>query len=666
MTNEAKLEVRSIEEVPAGTSFFVPAYQRGYRWGEVQVEALLTDFLESMRRQDDSYFLQPITLMVLEPGRFELIDGQQRLTTLFLLRHYLTWRYRLKSELFEELGRPPISEMSYTLTYQTRPNSAEFLRQLPENEPDSVDESFMHRAFSTIQAWAGEAEDGVWGIPLSARGDRDRPSEWSPGLHDWDRFIAHRVRLIWHEVDPDSNGKRLFLTLNRGRIALTNSELIKALLLSCVDEGLRGDASEKEAREVEITTQWDEMEQALHDPEFWAFLGGDARLGGQGDRPRMEYVFELLNPIQPGQDARNDYRTYVAYDRRIKVFRADPNPNKSDLGSFVRGELWRGEVRGAFLRLREWFNDSEYFHKIGFLIAVEDDAAALIGSLLALARGRSKADFIQEIDRRLVLAVRFGKETSLGWEFDDELVDRLRYGSSGSALTHLLLLHNCLYCWRPLWSRERGRRAERFSFRRDGERSRWSVEHINPQSEKRFLNPNSVFDEERARRWLRRHHPYLSLLRSGDAADAPTPLEQQVRVLLEKDTFQEPDFQPLRDAILRAFGRDFYDADEPTVDRIGNLALLGLAQNRELGDGIFAEKRQRVLQMVADGRFVPPCTRRLFLKAFIQPPGSDLRERSFAFWTRADAEDMRGEILRYLRLLAEGLVTPSHATEGDG
>jgi hypothetical protein len=652
-----KLAMRTIREIPAGTRFKVPRYQRGYRWGQYQVEALLNDLLEAQREGVETYFLQPLTLRRLAADEFEVIDGQQRLTTLFLLKHYLSCRYQDKAQIFSQVGIEPISEVPYSINYDTRSKSWEFLQGLPAGKPVTVDQHFMRRSYDCIANWDGD-DDTTRFIPPNSKPRSSTDSKGTPGLADWDRFITENVRLIWYEVGEEVDGQKLFLNLNRGRISLSNSELIKALLLSHVDGGLRDDESEKEAREVEITTQWDEMEQALHEPDFWAFLGGDIG-SGRGEMPRMEYLFDLLNPRDKDEDARNRFRTYVAYDKRIKEFRAETTPGKTDLGVFVRQELWREKIRSPFLRLREWYLDSEYYHKIGFLIAIQDkESAELIGQLLERAQGQSKADFIREIDLRIVKAIGYAEETDGGLEFDEDLVNRLSYGKHNDSL-NMLLLHNCLYCWRPLHD-DSGRAGftagwERFSFRRDCDDSGWSLEHVNPQSEKSIHTRYARFDPAGARRWLERHRRFLPLLRPVDSEEKGN-LEIKVDSLLSPEPFTEEEFQSLRDPIVRKFGRDFYDEGDDAVDRIGNLALLGLKANIKLGDGVFAQKREAILRMIADGEFVPPCTRRLFLKAFVHQQDDELvRQRSFAFWSRSDAEAYCSEIEQYLRLLRENL-----------
>ena len=101
--------------------FFIAAYQRGYRWSSLQVTQLLDDIMEFTKRRDpqpeEFYCLQPLVLKTTNERGFEVVDGQQRLTTLLLaLRHF---NERLSEKYQQQL---------YTLAYETRPNLTEFLK----------------------------------------------------------------------------------------------------------------------------------------------------------------------------------------------------------------------------------------------------------------------------------------------------------------------------------------------------------------------------------------------------------------------------------------------------------------------------------------------------------------------------------------------------------
>ena len=81
--NEIKLEPKLVGEITG--QFFVPGYQRGYRWGEDEVTRLLEDINANGTQP---YCLQPIVVKK-NNDKYELIDGQQRLTTIYLIYKYI-------------------------------------------------------------------------------------------------------------------------------------------------------------------------------------------------------------------------------------------------------------------------------------------------------------------------------------------------------------------------------------------------------------------------------------------------------------------------------------------------------------------------------------------------------------------------------------------------
>ena len=119
--------------------FEVPAYQRGYRWGTEDVELLLEDITEN---GDKEYCLQPIVVKPQTPKRYELIDGQQRLTTLYLI--FLCMK---KKQLKNPAPR-------FSIIYQTRPSSAHYLLHLDEaRKNDNIDFCHMYNAYQCIWKW---------------------------------------------------------------------------------------------------------------------------------------------------------------------------------------------------------------------------------------------------------------------------------------------------------------------------------------------------------------------------------------------------------------------------------------------------------------------------------------------------------------------------------
>lgn len=86
----------SVKDLFNENSYVIPIYQRNYAWEADQIEQLIEDIdsavvLESENPQGKTldYFLGSLVVNILEPGTYEVIDGQQRLTTLYLLKAYL-------------------------------------------------------------------------------------------------------------------------------------------------------------------------------------------------------------------------------------------------------------------------------------------------------------------------------------------------------------------------------------------------------------------------------------------------------------------------------------------------------------------------------------------------------------------------------------------------
>ena len=225
--------------------FWIPAYQRGYRWSPLQVIQLLEDIREFTRRRnpqpDEFYCLQPLVLKATAGGGYEVVDGQQRLTTLLLiLRHFnerLAHKYRQKL---------------FTLDYETRPDLLDFLDEPTEVRARSnVDFFHLFEAVTSIEEWFSDKENEV---------DEIKPA------------LLNKTKVIWFQLSQSDNPIDAFTRLNMGKIPLTNDELIRALFLKCPD----AKESEAVALQRKIAHEWDQLEKALQADAFWYFLNNQS------------------------------------------------------------------------------------------------------------------------------------------------------------------------------------------------------------------------------------------------------------------------------------------------------------------------------------------------------------------------------------------------------
>lgn len=194
------LEEKIISEITG--EFTIEAYQRGYRWGKDEVEHLLEDINEIPDGQ--KYCLQPVVVKNVN-GVYELIDGQQRMTTLYLIMKYLN----------------AYVDINYSIEYTTRKSenghigSKKLLETIDTIDLTScssnIDELFIKKSYTIIKAWFN--------------GEKSKMMSFANKLLKY-------VTIIWYEVDEDEDSVSIFTRLNIGKINLTNAELVKALFLS--------------------------------------------------------------------------------------------------------------------------------------------------------------------------------------------------------------------------------------------------------------------------------------------------------------------------------------------------------------------------------------------------------------------------------------------------
>ncbi|WP_104639953.1 DUF262 domain-containing protein [Helicobacter bizzozeronii] len=208
-------------------NFLIPSYQRGYRWGTAEVEILLRDIADFIKKSKSNdrqrCSLQPIVVKAKVEGQdkvYHVIDGQQRLTTIFLIVKYLT-RYVVREKCQEGgdvryLARKEGEEVKrgdnlFFIKYETRERSFEFLENIQDRKYDGTIDSWHFRvAYKTICHFFKDYQCG--------------------DKKDFLETLCEKCEVLWHE-SPDKEEK-VFVRLNSGRIPLSEVENIKALFLA--------------------------------------------------------------------------------------------------------------------------------------------------------------------------------------------------------------------------------------------------------------------------------------------------------------------------------------------------------------------------------------------------------------------------------------------------
>jgi hypothetical protein len=315
-----------------GERFFVPSYQRGYRWTKRQVKDLLDDLWEFQSKCEDQkkesfYCLQPVVVKKREDGAWELVDGQQRLMTLFILLTVLEPILKL------------FKKKRFTLDFETRSDSCRaFLENIdPSKRGDNIDYHHICDARDAIETWlADNNRDGGHSFKLLQC------------LLNTDE-LGRNVKVIWYELPVTEDSIEAFTRLNVGKIPLTNAELIRALFL----QSGNFDAGTVSLQQIMIAQEWDAIEKILQRDEVWYFL----YRGNDSPPNRIEYLFRLIAQEQTGFDPseEDDFHAFHFYYEKLR-----------DRAAKVDAE-WL-EVKKYFMTLEEWFSDRTLYHLIGFLI----------------------------------------------------------------------------------------------------------------------------------------------------------------------------------------------------------------------------------------------------------------------------------------------------------
>ena len=323
-----EIELREINKL-IKERFYLPTSQRGYRWDTQQVEDLLNDvyeFKEKANTQNGEFYcLQPIVVTKRDDGRYDVIDGQQRLTTIMIIQKFLNKR-------------------TYTIEYATRDGSSDFLENIKEyvESDDDLQESsknidffFMSNAYLTVKKWFEETEE--------ANDEFSLQDEFST-------YLLKYCKVIWYEVDDGSKAESIFTRLNIGKIPLTNAELIKALFLKKSNYDSLQDPSY--LRQLEIANEWDTIENTLQNDKVWYFINPSYRTSLD---TRIEYIFDVIAD-KSSRDGENF--TFYAFAERME--------NDSIF------TIWK-EIKDYFRIIMEWYGDQKLYHLIGFLTSSSNE-----------------------------------------------------------------------------------------------------------------------------------------------------------------------------------------------------------------------------------------------------------------------------------------------------
>lgn len=602
---DTNIDLKSIRRL-LELNFFVPSYQRGYRWNTQQVEELLADVKDFYSDTTDStsfYCLQPIVVREMSEDEvkehqlkaenagkwYEVIDGQQRLITILLILN--VYKNALDSN--------DLPTKFYKLVFERESNlknkSLDGIESLNDVDASSIDRLHVSEALMCIRKWKGEKHISAGNLCnafLDINRDPNNPKN--------DR--AKNVRVIWYE-STEKDPIAVFTRLNIGKISLTDSELVKALILNRSNFSKNNNEEVLRLRQQEIASEWDVIETSLQDNSFWMFLHDE-----NYDRPtRIDFIFDLIrqqNALQLGEseiaqvgtDRYQTFRYFYAYFR---------NKGKVDI------EFCWGKVKQYFQAFCEWYDDSELYHYIGYLLVCS--SLSLDNLVEEWENSANKLAFRKYLKAQV--KSRIDKCPPLDYDYKTN-------GSDKGNCKPILLFHNIQTAINLNKNKEAKTTCMSYRFPFDAFKTEgWDVEHINSNT----TNPED--DESTRREWIL--NVYMSLSEELQESvknyfDSKEPTEEQTKEVFDK---------------VKSYISGLNNWTQQEKNRLWNYVLLDSRTNRSYGNAIFSAKRRVIIgkdsgkavavphlkrdgtlelnkPLTGESCFVPPITKQVFLKYF--------------------------------------------------
>ncbi len=605
--NQNEFDLRTIDSL-SNYTFLVEDYQRGYQWDEQQVLDLLKDIdqFDPDSNAQEFYCLQPVAVKKLDENEleylveretidleysknvYELVDGQQRLTTIFLLlrmllvgkdqkdHHQVIYRTRERSkEYLESIQDVPIDsniDVSQEMENLQNQLNASWENYLQENDQfDNVDNYHFYKAAQLVGNYQ---------------------------FFDKGKFIDklfHKTQIIWYN-EIFKSPKKLFADLNSGKIKLTGSELIKALFVLDMSKLYSANSEIAQFQINELASEWDEVEYQLQQNDFWYFIKSETK---REYSSRIGYLFDVLHDATGKKDDFHTYRLYAG------------DPEKLD---------W-DELKSFFQKLVEWYNDPYLYHRIGFLIFQGDNNLNTLNKIKDKSSSVTKKEFRQMLNEEITRA--FKKERKGEQIYN---LDNLSYKKDKNSITHVLILFNI-----HLYEKIMG--SSRINFE-EFYQSNWTLEHIFPQ------NMSSVKDRYEALELFEEYDQIVQ--KNGEQRTEYNNLWKDLKSISDKN------FPKIRTR-LTIFIDDLVEKFD--LDQIGNLTLLNQRENSSIGNKPFKAKRKEIIRFSQEGNnkegltsFIPLGTLHVFTKSYT----TNENEVQLTYWSTDDADRYKNAISKSL------------------
>ena len=463
--------------------FNIPEYQRGYRWEKKQVVDLMNDLKDFIYRRaanqvkdKEFYCLQPVVVYKIGDNHYDVIDGQQRLTTLYLIMQ------ALKSTIEENCDNQNIYKIGYS-KFVDDPKESDYLNNnyfLNDDDKQylTADNFFIRKAYVEICNWF--QHNKRCRVPFAQMLMNNDSNSILPDEDKKD------LRVIWYETESESKDSydpvqlekdsiEIFNRLNYGQIKLTDTELVKALIMQSDCYSGEKHAS-MEQWTSKVASDWDHIEKKLRDPFFWSMLNAVENASNPSHISFLlsfvaKDIYEEKKEDQYFKDIKkDDHFDYVVIDKWL----SQPGGNREILVK----NLWN-RVMDIFSLFESWYEDLEVYHRIGLLVLFLErtkERDSRVNNLISELYGHKterKSVFIDTLNNKIASVVKICSKNK---DKETNTLKSINYYENPEEIIKVLELVNVIDHLR------KPNDDSRFPFHLFKKYNVTSLEHIHPQN----------------------------------------------------------------------------------------------------------------------------------------------------------------------------------------
>ena len=558
--------------------FNIPDYQRGYKWNASDATKLLDDlkkFEESNPNDGDFYCLQNITLVPNKDGKYlNVVDGQQRLTTLYIL---LSYYKNCKSSEVEDL-----KDFSNVLKYSIRESTAKKLEELNgKTDWDIINTSSAgHRDEFYILAVAESIK--TWFSLNSLKFDT----------------VWNKLKLIVNKIEGKSE-ETIFANINGGKVPLDGADLVRAILMT------------KSAKE-----KFSELKSTEKTNEFRVRMGIEIDGINQwwsNEDVKNYYTQFISGAIQNDELFKKDFPINLLYKIFYEVYKNDKklknNVKNFSFDFFEYGTDFDGnggnnyyemyqQILSLHLTLKDWYNNSEIYHLLGYLFFSFKESISLEKVWKEWELSKSKHDFTEKLKDMISDELEKFVEEEVGDKEQNhsrrkELLRQIEdinsdwYNLYSNQTLRLLPLLDVIY-----YSDKKDRKLPAAYFKVNQE----DKEHIMCQNPREGEENEGIRISD-AKDFLTRYfHNY------GEKPEIKSFIDELEK--LRQEDFISNENKERFDELLHRY----------SLNSIGNIVLLDLSVNRSYGNAPHNEKVFRITsEFFGNEHYIRPHTAGVFL-----------------------------------------------------